>query len=232
MKTTHFSSNYDFASRPLGETSASTHERVHHSYQTNLNLDSGDNDGTIIGTSGLKQYHHHQHSGSGRNNSLNDFDSSLSVEGHHHQYHHHHHHHHHLSGSVATIDTTSPIGSVLETVGHDSTIAAVGGAVPLSSPIVRQSSVYENNSVPIKYEPISGHHTEKNSSSSNNINSNNSTSDYSVIQESSSSSKYQQKATSKRKRETSEYKSTYFLFEFPQQLIQLVSSFDEYEFHL
>lgn len=58
MKTSHFStSNYDFSSRHIGETTATAHERsVHHLIQPKLNLiDNCENDVTI--TSTFKQKH-------------------------------------------------------------------------------------------------------------------------------------------------------------------------------
>lgn len=174
MKTSHFSSNYDFAGRQIGEKSAS-HQRVHHSYQSNLNtVNSGDNDVTIITASGSRhhqqqQHQQHNHHSNSDNNSrshlINEFGHPISIKSEHH----------------SVIDSTSPIISS-SVVAHDSSSNAVhqtayGGYV---------------DGVQIKYETLSGCHSEKSN-------------DYNIVQSGSSSSKYQQKATSKRKRETGKF---------------------------
>lgn len=199
MKTSHFSSNYDFAGRPIGVTSASSSSqeyRVLHSYQSNLNtVDSCDNDVTIISTSGIEhQQQQSQFGGSNIENSssstssigrshhsLSDFDTSIGEKSqrHHHHHHHYHHHHHHsqsLVNSVSVIESISPSESTSTSLIVNESASVAG------------SSVFGNiDSASIKNEPaVSGSHSVK----SNDYHSN------------TSSSKYQSKiGTSKRKRD-------------------------------
>lgn len=187
MKTSHFSSSYDFAGRPIGEKNSS-HQRVHHSYQSNLNtVISGDNDVTIISTSGSRhhqqqQHPHNHHSNSdnnGRNHLISDFGNSISIKS-----------EHHSSASVAVIDSTSPIISTSVTVPHETSTNTL-------HPSTYGAYV---DGVQVKYETLSGCHSEKSN-------------DYNIIQNGTSTSKYQQKATSKRKRETGMHISIpYFFF--------------------
>lgn len=83
MKTSHFSSNYDFSSRPSGATSSTAtiyHDRSAHHFHENLNCDS---DVTITST-----YPNSSATSSGNNNNnnrlathhhQNDYHNNLSI---------------------------------------------------------------------------------------------------------------------------------------------------------